>query len=50
MNMGDWSRLIRKKNKKIDITEVENQDDLLLADKLEIDNRQGYLIDRPHSE
>lgn len=50
MNMGDWSRLIRKKNKKIDITEVENEDDLLLADKLEIDNRQGYLIDRPHSE
>jgi EAL domain-containing protein (putative c-di-GMP-specific phosphodiesterase class I) len=50
LNIGDWVRLIRSKNKNIDITEVEDVEGLDLANKLKIDNRQGYFIDKPHSE
>lgn len=50
LNMGDWVRLIREKNKNIDITEVEDREGIDLADKLKIDNRQGYFIDKPHYE
>ncbi|NHI65715.1 hypothetical protein ET005_06165 [Lactococcus petauri] len=45
-----WVRLIREKNKNIDITEVEDRAGIDLADKLKIDNRQGYFIDKPHYE
>ncbi|WP_406834988.1 EAL domain-containing protein [Lactococcus lactis] len=50
LNIGDWIRLAQKQNKKIDITEIEKNEDLNLATKLDINNRQGYWIDRPHYE
>ncbi|HEY0222568.1 EAL domain-containing protein [Lactovum miscens] len=50
LNIGDWVRLIKTKNKKIDITEVEDIEGLNLANKLTMDNRQGYFINKPHYE
>ena len=50
INVGDWTRIIKKINKEIDVTEIEKLEDLDLANKLDLDNRQGYFIDKPHNE
>ena len=46
--MGEWKRIATSYGFEIDVTELENSDDIELADNLKLKYRQGYLIDKPN--
>ncbi|QIL50732.1 EAL domain-containing protein [Weissella coleopterorum] len=48
INMGEWKRIATRYGFEIDVTELENSDDIELADNLKLKYRQGYLIDKPN--
>ncbi|AEJ23255.1 C-di-GMP-specific phosphodiesterase [Weissella koreensis KACC 15510] len=48
INMGEWKRIATSYGFEIDVTELENSDDIELADNLKLKYRQGYLIDKPN--
>ena len=46
-NIGDWVRLSQTNKITVDMTEIEELSHVELADKLEINHRQGYFIGIP---
>lgn len=48
INIGEWKRIATRYGFEIDVTELENSDDIELADNLKLKYRQGYLIDKPN--